>query len=531
MGTRSLFELLTGYEEPASADAGAPELLGGSDLEDGAGDQLPSEAEFDRILEELQAQADTDPQFARKLSDAFDVADDLVELKARLAEARAMVARAHAPAVTDAPELLGGSDASGEDLEEALLGPELLGVPNDFSDRYVERFVEARYREGFPRIDLEPKSHRFEDDHPLGWLGWFVFNGPGAVKVPRGSAFPFPEQFGRIPDAEKFVHHGNGEPFVYRLDPPDSGEPLRIALFADFGTGLGHSRFIARQLEVDRYDAAVHLGDVYYTGRTKEYRNYFEKPLRPVMEKGTRLFVIPDNHDGYSGFHAYTDFRKEHLEQHGSYFAIETPHVQLIGVDTIWHSDRGRLQDSVVCDWLRDRLAAGRAAKRANVLMTGHEPYSYGKPKLTELHRDVVSLAGKGLDLWFWGNTHYCALFDRLDSVQPGDEPKPYYGSCIGHGGYPYRRKNRSDAAKSPANVRFVEAGSRYEEEVGRHEGIVRPNRGMNGFCALEIDPSGDVRLEYRDWRGTTRCVAPFARQADGSLMLGTVDDRTRPGA
>ena len=190
--------------------------------------------------------------------------------------------------------------------QDALETPDLLGVPAGFSDSYIREHVVERYWRGFPRIDLEPTLRRFEDDNALGLLGWFIFNGLDALEVPRSMQFPFAEQFGRIRGAEPFRRHGADE-FRYTLDAR-AGGPTRVALFADFGTGLSHSRFIARQIAVDGFDAAIHLGDVYYTGTFKQYQTYFEEPLEQVLQNGTQVFIIPDNHDGYSGFHAYVDF-------------------------------------------------------------------------------------------------------------------------------------------------------------------------------------------------------------------------------
>jgi hypothetical protein len=161
-------------------------------------------------------------------------------------------------------------------------------------------------------------------------------------------------------------------------------------------------------------------------------------------------------------------------------------------------------------------LKAGRDAGRANVLLTGHEPYEFGKGELTELNNDVMALSRDSLDLWFGGNTHYCALFG------PGlDKKTPYFGSCIGHAGYPYKRLDRDDAEKSAAPVVWAEYGSRYEPEAD-----VRSDRGMNGFCSFEIEANGDVELRYIDWRGQERCTARFKKQSNGRLQLsgGAVD-------
>lgn len=514
MASRSLFETVAGYEEPAGATGAAaahadddtPVLLGAGSAATIAGaspDYLwseRSEDQFERILDDLAHSADNDPAFAQKLADGLGVEPDPVKLRAAIEESKAKVRAARMT------ETLGaGAAGAAPDF------PALLGIPADFSDRYIREHIDPRYWEGLPRIDLEPKLRRFQDDDVLGLLGWLVFNGPEALAVPRSTRSPFREQFGRIRNAQPFRRHGTDQ-FVHRVAAPD-GHSTRIALFADFGTGLGHARFVARQIMLDRFEAAIHLGDVYYTGTPVQYREHFELPLDPVLDSGTQLFVIPDNHDGYSGFHAYCDYLDRRLAQRGSYFAIETPHVQLIGVDTIWHGDRGRIEDAGVCAWLDSRLTVGRQQGLANVLLTGHEPYAYGSDDRTDLNRDVVTLAQDRVDLWFWGNTHYCALFDHTAAT-------PYYGSCIGHAGYPYKRLDPE--TRNAAPVLFAEHGRRYEGTD------VRTDRGMNGYCALEIDTDGAVQLAYTDWRGKQRCIARFAKEADGALRLaGPVEDRT----
>jgi len=507
----SLFEALTGYPESTqNFDAAGKGLLGpGGDAGENPAraaahddDSKRSENDFPAILQFLKTQLHTDKDFPEKMKKATGLDKSAEFWEEQLRQSQEIVNQSK-------PTLLGGP-GNFREVDEELQPPGLLGIPASFSDDYVSKNVIERYRKGLASIDLKPKDHRFEDDNALGILGWLLFNGPEAVTVPRGPHLH--EQFSRISGAAPFRRHSAADPFVYKLDSP-AGTPPRIALFADFGTGLGHSLFIARQLDVDRYHAAFSLGDVYYTGTFEQYKEYFETPLDKVLKNGTQLYVIPDNHDGYSGFNAYLDFLDRRLKHKGSYFAVETEHVQFIGVDTIWHSDRGRIQDESVRNWLKERFAAGRNARRTNILMTGHHPYEYQSTRIQELNNDVLDLANGAVDLWFWGNTHYCALFDKGVST-------PYFGSCIGHGGYPYgQQPPKHEAKPSAAQVLFVESGSRYEGSP------VRSDRGMNGFCALEIVPNGDIELHYRDWRGADRCDVRFAKQANGSVQLAALED------
>jgi len=511
---KSLFETLAGYESPAGTAAGESDLLGGPAA--APADPLwaeRTEEQFATILERVQKAAEDNPEaVAQKMADAFGV--DPKRFQEYLAQAQKALEQSK-----ESTDLL-GAGAAEVDYEEKFGHdePELLGAPPDFSRSYIRQHVAQNLWNNLEEIDLDPKSSQFEDDSALGVIGWILFNGLEAVKVPRSLEPPFREQFGRIPGAEPFRRHNETNPYVYSLAAPAAGNRTRVALFADFGTGLGHARFIARQIAQGGYDAAVHLGDVYYTGTPKQYDEYFAKPLQPVVQNGIKLYVIPDNHDGYCGFHAYTSYIDNLLTQQGSYFAIETEHVQFIGVDTIWHSDRGRITDAGVRTWLEGRFKAGRDAGRTNVLLTGHEPYEYGEPDLTALNDDVLLLAGNRLDLWFWGNTHYAAFFGPRT-----DGKTPYFGSCIGHAGYPYATLKKEDGPKSAAPVLWAELGSRYEPTQ------VRKDRGMNGFCSFEIEPNGDVELRYLDWRGQERCTVRFGRQPNGRLQLsgGGVSDLT----
>ncbi len=457
---------------------------------------VPSDSEevvqLERQAAELKRAYERDPERVLKaLKEAFPPHPDDEDLyKARIEEA-----------------LRRTEDLEGTQVEaESVVALEAVSLPENFIDNVV-----ARYRD--PRIRIDPNTFVFEDDSMLGIFGWVFFNGLQAATVPRTDG---EQDFRKLAEqkGQPFRSHvGTQSGFQYRLDPPPSGKPLRIVLFADFGTGLAHSRYIARQIEIDRPQCAVHLGDVYYTGTRKQYFEYFVEPLKKVVEsEATKLFVIPDNHEGYSGFEGYVEFLDRNRqrfpgtqEQEGSYFSVVSEHVQLLGVDTIWNSTKGRIRDAGVLAWLRERLEEGRDNGLANVLLTGHHPYEYGKIGTEKLFADVKPLLDDDLvDLWFWGNTHYCALFDRSREL-------PFYGSCIGHGGYPYKRE--TPGKDTPAKVIFLETGSRYEPTA------IRSDRGMNGYCVLEAESDGRIRLEYVDWLGRQRHTEIFGRKGSNKHL------------
>jgi len=346
----------------------------------------------------------------------------------------------------------------------------------------------------FPGMDLseipiEPENHKFEEIGDL--LGWIIF-GAGPAIFP-GSKAPFRD------------HESHGSRFEYRLPEPGDTSPLEIALFSDFGTGLYHSRYIAKQLRTRRYPCAIHLGDVYYAGRESEFTDNFITPLTPLMDS-TQLFMLNSNHEMYSGGRWYFDFldrkRQSHPHrqvQEGSYFSLSTDRFQIVGVDTAYH-DHGRVAGAKLLEWVRARLSQGRAAGRINILLTADHPYKYGDDDISDLLTEDFRDSGNNrlIDLWFWGNTHYCGLFDR------GNET-PFIGSCIGHGGFPYRRIR--SGRECPAPVRFVETQARFPEATK-----VRQDMGNNGYCQMSLAKDGSVTLRYFDWMSNLRCTAGLAK-------------------
>jgi hypothetical protein len=199
----------------------------------------------------------------------------------------------------------------------------------------------------------------------------------------------------------------------------------------------------------------------------------------------------------------YLDFKRTaypHLQQQeGSYFCLRSKRFQLIALDTNYH-DEGRLADPAQAQWLERLLREGQRQGRLTILLTSGHPYEYGKERLTPLLKEDLRpfVREQLIDLWFWGNTHYCALFDWTLRT-------PFIGSCIGHAGYPY---GKEDYGKSqPAPVRFLETSTRFPASTG-----LRQDRGNNGYCLLWLRENGTVELKYMDWMGNLRCEATVTR-------------------
>ena len=227
---------------------------------------------------------------------------------------------------------------------------------------------------------------------------------------------------------------------------------------------------------------------------------------RFIYDEDTRLFMLNANHEMMSGGYPYFDYidaKKASYphtqEQEGSYFCLRSSRFQLVGIDTDYHK-HSRLQEPELVAWLGQILRDGKRDGRTNILLSSNEPYEYGRTELKPLlAEDLVGFAREQLiDLWFWGNTHYCAFFHESPHT-------PFLGSCIGHGGYPYSKI--SSGRRSPAPVGFVETLARFPAWTE-----LTQDRGNNGYCVLRLKADGSVGLNYIDWMSTLRCEATLTK-------------------
>lgn len=350
-------------------------------------------------------------------------------------------------------------------------------------------------------IPIDPSIRKFETKNDA--LGW---------ALNAGAAF-LAATFNKIKKVDYRFHNENGNSsFVYDINEPADGKTVDIALFADFGTGLYQSKYIAKQLEEKKFPYTIHLGDVYYASKPNEFKNNFEEPLQGVLPN-SELFTLLGNHEMYAGgkpFFKYMDFRKQNHghKQEGSYFCLRNSQFQVIGIDTAYF-EWGRYKEQKLQDWLSVRLTEGRNDGKSNILLSSDHPYRYGSRRHTKLLSDLSDfMQDKGLiDLWFWGNTHYCALFNSNI-----DGNLPFIGSCIGHGGYPYTTVKEGE--RSPADVLFLETRHRF------HGWEIREDRGNNGYCVLRLKTNGRISLEYFDWMGNHRFTANLRKDSNNKLVI-----------
>jgi hypothetical protein len=245
--------------------------------------------------------------------------------------------------------------------------------------------------------------------------------------------------------------------------------------------------------------------------------------IDPILAD-TSVFALNSNHEMFSGGIPYFNYISKRAALHpakqiqeGSYFCLRSERFQIVGIDTAFFGN-GRYREPALVEWLKNVLREGRQSGRVNIMLSADHPYEYGDDDLTRLlGKDLKPLAldEKLVDLWFWGNTHYCALFDHK-SAPSGDIPAlPFIGSCIGHAGYPYEKQRRGKF--EPAPMIFLEDWARFPKETN-----LRQDKGNNGYCVLQLNADGSIGLQYVDWMSNLRFSASLARGQAGKPLSVT---------
>lgn len=388
--------------------------------------------------------------------------------------------------------------------------------------RFCDEFADRLAR---PLRAAEVASVKFQTQE--NWQGYVS---SGAADFITGEPVNRPMRLSLADPAAAMTH-------ALRPGQDPSVAPLRLGLFGDFGNGLYASREVARRITESAPPYAFHLGDVYYDGTTREFAEYFDEPLAPLLER-TELFVLSGNHEMYSrgeNFQRYIRDKARRLpgvqRQNAEMFRLRGGGLQVIGLDTMWCGWQGKLGrgnaprlDQPTRDILQSWLEEGDP-DGLTILLSSNEPWSAESADTTDMLTDLEPMLRRGLvDLWFWGNVHHGALYDGWQFK--GATEHGFVGSCVGHGGYPFYTQA---APKVPKGVscRWLERKHRFWPYGG-----VRGDVGLNGWCELGVSrrPAGwEVSLQYRDWVGRERARATVEKPRGMGPRLVSVEENESP--
>jgi Calcineurin-like phosphoesterase len=454
-----------------------------------------SAAEIDRLLAQ---RADGVGGAPSPLDDVCD--EDLAHLAGWLRQA---VSRADEEREEGEPEQVGESLPPPKDDYVFMPRKADLGLVQVALDEYAESELEIEEQ---PMLDdrrsgLEPvTTDRRIADLPLQLTpeGRRAF---GRMEVTRPKVLSDPRWILSL--VEQMKAHGRKPPFPCRPGAADLGERARVVLVGDWGSGLRRALRVGAQMAAalretpDGYARhLVHLGDVYYSGTAREYRQRF---LAPWPAKGdlaeTPSYALNGNHDMYSGGFAYFSALANDARFAGqggaSHFRLASDHWQLLGLDTSFadkdlHGEQAR--------WAQEAISGFRGH---TVLLSHHQlfsPYEETAPGLRAKMEPV--LRATPATGWFWAHEHRCLVYRGHDLVR--------FASCVGHGGIPeYLIKER------PIRPTWFE----YEYRK-RHSTDWQPWNTF-GFAVLDIHGPDRATVRYVDEDGcnhyTTEVLQPWA--------------------
>ena len=289
-------------------------------------------------------------------------------------------------------------------------------------------------------------------------------------------------------------HAFNSSPATIPI--PDS---LQIAIAGDWGTGdwrtasnPAPSTDVAHHIEFLQPHLTIHLGDVYYAG-TAEQEQHLLVNLWPQGSLGA--LALNSNHEMYSGASPYFQIAlassRFGLQRGCSFFALETPHWVIVGLDSVYFSDAEKLyMDGSLCtpggpttqlDFLKEQATKGKKV----ILLTHHNGLSEDGLSATGLWLQVMNAFPDGIGpaYWYWGHVHAGVVY------------KPYGAGqvlcrCSGHGAVPWGQA--SMLGKSP-NVAWYENRSARDPDI--------PERVLNGFTVLRLD-GADLKEIFYDENG-----------------------------
>ena len=198
-------------------------------------------------------------------------------------------------------------------------------------------------------------------------------------------------------------------------------DTLRVALFGDWGTGPYHdghlagspSQLVMQQIQRQKPDMSIHLGDVYYSGMDREERSKLIDAWLHNAPLGN--FTLNSNHEMCYGGHGLINgaLNPAHTSlfeaQAGStFFSISFGDWLILGLDSAYYASQCNMfMNGAVTDLAQQKLLqdAGSSGKKIMIL-THHNPLTEIGTLQNDLWRNVVSALGKDPDYWYWGHIH-----------------------------------------------------------------------------------------------------------------------------
>ena len=248
-------------------------------------------------------------------------------------------------------------------------------------------------------------------------------------------------------------------PYGFRTPPADGDTGARVLAFGDSGWGSVAQVRLARLMEREEWDLAVHVGDIAYDDGTEEdftVRHF--RVYRDLLAR-TPFHPVPGNHDVRAEGGAAFDrafLRPDGPPTH-RYRAFRWGGVQFVGLDTSTDGALARLEEreGPQYRWLVETLerTASDPSVSWTVVYVHHPLYSHavglsGHGSNEELREAIEPLLLEhGVDLVLQGHDHHYERSLPLRDGRPVTEScGPVYVVTGGGGASRYARAVKPDA-------------------------------------------------------------------------------------
>lgn len=233
---------------------------------------------------------------------------------------------------------------------------------------------------------------------------------------------------------DKFINESI-DPNCYKI--PNT---CKIILLCDWAIGTKQAYDVISKINKLNPDYLIYLGDVYYSGTKNDYDTNFFKPLEN-LNKSTKIFFIPGNHDYYSGSKGIY-YCLDKIGQNATYFSIYNDYFQFEGFDTGYNDsntfngsnllNKSNYTNTYIVEkeneWHSHRINVARELKRKIIFLTHHPPITYNDPQYYDLTipaRPTIPINYQLLDqvynhiedinLWFFGHIHGFNVFENYN--------------------------------------------------------------------------------------------------------------------
>lgn len=286
----------------------------------------------------------------------------------------------------------------------------------------------------------------------------------------------------------------------------------RVSVYGDWGTGYfadgnlqSPAQMVMEQLLKQNADYNVHLGDVYYSGTGpsgwpagEESANFIQLIAGSKLKNNVTLNSNHEMYDGANGYFQALDSGAFAAQGGIGYFAIESDHWIMVGLDSAYDATRkntGSLlyMDGSIREPAQLEFLAKCAAKKKPLILFCHHPcVSLDGKTATKLWDEVTAALGRVPEFWYFGHTHTGVAY----SSQSFPGQRGCVARCLGHAAIPYGK----------ASSLFQNKGQVPEVDWVAHEPLSQafPNttpaqskRVLNGFACLDLSPTGLTETVY----------------------------------